>query len=220
MISIGFRKSVVSAVLALATTASVVTATPANAAPPTEDIGYSANIVGDHVVLNTDVGSLRTSDGQFQIVDNKGNVAASIPLAYNLDDKQFPINADINGRTATLTPVRDAAAAQPVMVSDAVRKQAAAPATREERDLQAMQIFGQSISIASAVGGLIGTIVGGILGCVVGAVAAVGVGCLPGLVTGAGMGAVVGTIIVGGPVLIGAAIQFFNTINAPFPPAG
>lgn len=214
-----FRKSVVSAMLVLATTASVVTATQANAAPPAKDIGYSANIVGDHVVLKTDIGSLRTSDGQFQIVDNTGKVAASIPLAYNLNDKQFPINADINGRTATLTPVRDAAAAQPVKVSDAVRKQAAAPATREQRDMQAMQTLSQSINTASAVGGLIGTIVGGVIGCVAGLVGAV-VGCLPGIVTGAGIGGVVGTIVVGGPVLIGAAIQFFNTINSPFvPPA-
>ncbi|PHV65200.1 hypothetical protein CSW57_15410 [Williamsia muralis] len=209
----------VSAMLVLATTASVVTATQANAAPPAKDIGYSANIVGDHVVLKTDIGSLRTSDGQFQIVDNKGNVAASIPLAYNLNDKQFPINAYINGRTATLTPVRDAAAAQPIKVSDAVRKQAAAPATREQRDMQAMQTLSQSINTASAVGGLVGTIVGGIIGCVVGLPAGI-VGCLPGIVTGAGIGGVVGTIVVGGPVLIGAAIQFFNTINSPFvPPA-
>ena len=214
-----FRKSVVSAMLVLATTASVVTATQANAAPPAKDIGYSANIVGDHVVLKTDIGSLRTADGQFQIVDNTGKVAASIPLAYNLNDKQFPINADINGRTATLTPVRDAAAAQPVKVSDAVRKQAAAPATREQRDMQAMQTLSQSINTASAVGGLIGNIVGGVIGCVAGLVGAV-VGCLPGIVTGAGIGGVVGTIVVGGPVLIGAAIQFFNTINSPFvPPA-
>ena len=214
-----FRQTVVSAMVVLATAASVVTATQANAAPPAKNIGYSAQIVGDHVVLKTDIGSLRTSDGQFQIVDNTGKVAASIPLAYNLNDKQFPINADINGRTATLTPVRNAAAAEPVKVSDAVRKQVAAPATREQRDIQAMQTLSQSINTASAVGGLIGTIVGGIIGCVVGLPAFVA-GCLPGLVTGAGIGGVVGTIVVGGPVLIGAAIQFFNTINSPFvPPA-
>lgn len=215
-----FRQTVVSAMVVLATAASVVTATQANAAPPAKNIGYSAQIVGDHVVLKTDIGSLRTSDGQFQIVDNTGKVAASIPLAYNLNDKQFPINADVNGRTATLTPVRNAAAAEPVKVSDAVRKQVAAPATREQRDIQAMQTLSQSINTASAVGGLVGTIVGGVIGCVVGAVAAAGVGCLPGIVTGAGIGGVVGTIVVGGPVLIGAAIQFFNTINSPFvPPA-
>ena len=214
-----FRQTVVSAMVVLATAASVVTATQANAAPPAKNIGYSAQIVGDHVVLKTDIGSLRTSDGQFQIVDNTGKVAASIPLAYNLNDNRFPINADINGRTATLTPVRNAAAAEPVKVSDAVRKQVAAPATREQRDIQAMQTLSQSINTASAVGGLVGTIVGGVIGCVVGLPVG-GVGCLPGLVTGAGIGGVVGTIVVGGPVLIGAAIQFFNTINSPFvPPA-
>jgi hypothetical protein len=208
------RKTLVSAMLVVATTAGFATATQANAAPSPGNIGYSADIAGDHVVLTTDIGSLRTSGNQLQIVDSKGNVAASIPLLYNLDGKQYPIETSIDGRTASLTPVRDAAAAEPVTVSDAIRHDVAAPATREERDLQALQTLGSYVNVSVAVGGLIGTILGGVIGCVVSLPA----GCLPGLVTGAGIGGVVGTIAVGGPVLIGAAIQYFNTINSPFTP--
>ncbi|ORM37315.1 hypothetical protein [Williamsia sp. 1135] len=198
-----------------ATVAGLVTAAPANAAPPSADIGYTADVVGDHVVFETDIGSLRKSGNQFEIVDAAGNVAASIPLVYNLDDQQFPIIADITGNTATLTPVRDAASATKVDVSDNIRKQVAdGPRTREERDLQALQTLGTYVSVAVTVGTLIGTILGAGIGCVVSLPA----GCIPGLVTGAGIGGVVGTIVAGGPTLIGAAIQYFNTINSPFVP--
>ncbi|WP_207837491.1 hypothetical protein [Williamsia soli] len=197
-----------------ATVAGLVTAAPANAAPPSADIGYTADVVGDHVVFETDLGSLRTSGNQFEIVDAAGNVAASIPLLYNLEDQQFPIIADITGNTATLTPVRDAASATKVDVSDSIRKQVAdGPRTREERDLQALQTLGTYVSVAVTVGGLIGTIIGAGIGCVVSLPL-----CLPGLVTGAGIGGVVGTIVAGGPTLVGAAIQYFNTISSPFVP--
>jgi hypothetical protein len=198
--------------LVVTTTAGFMTAAQANAAPP-KDIGYSADIVGDHVVLTTDIGSLRTSGDQFQIVDNNGNVAATIPLLYNLNDKQFPIDAAINGRTATLTPVRDAAAAEPIEVADAIRHQVAAPTSKQERDQQALQTLGSTVGVSVTIGSLVGTIVGAGIGCVVSLPA----GCLPGLVTGAGIGGVVGTIVAGGPTLIASVIQYFNTVNSPFP---
>lgn len=213
------RNGLIAIFATAATVAGLVTAAPANAAPPSTDIGYTADVVGDHVVFSTDVGSLRTSGGQFQIVDAKGNVAASIPLLYNLEDQQFPIIADITGNTATLTPVREGGTK--VNVSDTVRKQVAdGPRTQQERDTQALSTLGTYVSVSVAVGGLIGTIVGGVLGCVVGAVIGVGVGCFPGLVAGAGIGTIIGTIAVGGPTLVGAGIQFFNTINSPFTPPG
>ncbi|MCZ4552051.1 hypothetical protein [Gordonia rubripertincta] len=201
-----------------ATVAGLVTAAPANAAPPSADIGYTADVVGDHVVFETDIGSLRTSGNQFEIVDAAGNVAASIPLVYNLEDRQFPIIADITGRTATLTPVQDPASATKVNVSDTVRRQVAdGPQTRQERDTQALQTLGTYVTVSVAVGGLIGTIVGAAVGCVVGLLGFIA-GCIPGIVTGAGVGTILGTIAVGGPTLVGAAIQFFDTINSPFTP--
>lgn len=210
-----FRTTLVTTLATVAMTAGFVTATQAQAAPAPSEIGYQADVVGDHVVLKTDAGSLRTSGNQFEIIDGSGKVAASIPLVYNLEDKQFPITADIDGRTATLTPVKNPAAGKKVEVSDAVRHQAAAPETKQERDTQALQTLGTYVSVSVTVGALIGTIVGAAVGCVVGLIGLV-VGCIPGIVTGAGVGTILGTIAVGGPTLVGAALQYFNTINAPF----
>jgi hypothetical protein len=133
-------------------------------------------------------------------------VAATVPLYFNLEGRQYPIAANANGRTATLTPAVTPAAATPV----------ATATSREDRDLQALEKLGTYVSVSVAIGGLVGTIIGAVLGCVIGLPAA-GVGCLPGAVTGAGIGGVLGTIAVGGPTLIGAAVEYFNTINSPFP---
>ncbi len=208
-----FRTALVSTVATVALTAGFVSATQAQAAPAPADIGYQAEVVGDHVVLTTDIGSLRTSGNQFEIVDAAGKVAASIPLLYNLEDQQFPILADITGRTATLTPVQDPAVATKIVVSNAVLDQATAPETRQERDMQALQTLGSQVGTAVTIGSLIGAIIGAGIGCVV----LIATGCLPGLVTGAGIGGLIGTIVVGGPALIVAAIQYFNTINSPLP---
>ncbi len=201
------RNGFIALIAAAVTAAGFLTAVPANAAPAT-DINYQADVVGgEKIVLSTDIGSLRTNDGQLEIVDPAGNVAATVPLFFNLDNQQFPIAANVDGRTATLTPVVDRGAATP----------AAAPATREERDMRALEKLGTYVSVSVTIGGLVGTIIGAGIGCVVGLPAAA-VGCLPGAVTGAGIGGVLGTIAVGGPTLIGAAVEYFTTVTAPWPP--
>lgn len=95
----------------------------------------------------------------------------------------------------------------------------AAPETRQERDDQALARFHQQLqtgmTVSSLVGTILGAIVGGIIGCVAGIVAAV-VGCLVGVAPAAAVGGIVGLIFGGGGTLIGAAIQYFNTINSPF----
>ncbi|WP_231373520.1 hypothetical protein [Nocardia sp. 348MFTsu5.1] len=200
------RNGIIALFAAAVTTAGFITAIPANAAPAPTDINYHAEIVGgNQVVVTTDIGSLRTNNDQLEIVDAAGHVAATVPLFFNLEGRQYPIAANANGRTATLTPAV-APAATPV----------AAATTREDRDLKALEKLGTYVSVSVAIGGLVGTIIGAVLGCVIGLPAA-GVGCLPGAVTGAGIGGVLGTIAVGGPTLIGAAVEYFNTINSPFP---
>ncbi|HEY9312576.1 ammonium transporter [Williamsia sp.] len=202
------RNGLIALCAAAVTAAGFITAIPANAAPTPTDISYEAEIVDNSkIVFTTDIGSLRTNDDELEIVDSAGNVAATVPLFFNLDDLQFPIATEVDGRTATLTPVVDRSAATPV----------AAPTSREERDMQALETLGTYVSVSVAIGGLVGTIIGAGIGCVAGLPAA-GVGCLPGAVTGAGIGGVLGTIAVGGPTLIGAAINYFNTINSPFVP--
>ncbi|PXW35508.1 UNVERIFIED_CONTAM: hypothetical protein DES50_101453 [Williamsia faeni] len=198
------RNGLIALIAAVVTTAGFITAIPANAAPSPTDINYHAEIVGgNQVVVTTDIGSLRTNNDQLEIVDAAGHVAATVPLFFNLEGRQYPIAANANGRTATLTPVVTPAAATPV----------AAATTRDERDLQALQKLGTYVSVSVAIGGLVGTIVGAVIGCLIDIATA----CLPGAVTGAGIGGVLGTIAVGGPTLIGAAVEYFNTINSPFP---
>jgi small-conductance mechanosensitive channel len=199
-----FRTALVSAGVALACVAGVVTGAPANAAPA-EKINYNASVQGQSIIFSTDAGSLRTANNQLQVVDSAGRVAVAYPLVYKFNNVSLPIKASANGRTATLTPQLPGK----VLVD--------APATRQERDQQALNTLGSNVSTAVAIGGLVGTIIGAVVGCIV-LSALPPVPVLTGCVTGAGIGGLAGTIIAGGPTLIGAVINYFNTINSPFVP--
>ncbi|MBT0566148.1 hypothetical protein [Williamsia sp. CHRR-6] len=190
------RIALAAAGVSLATVAGLVTAAPASAAPAPEKINYTAKVQGQSILFTTTAGSLRTANGQFQVVDSVGRVVVAYPLTYSFNNVALPIKVSAKGRSATLTP----------QLPD-LRRNAAAPTTRAERDQQALAVLGSNVSTSVTIGSLVGTI----LGCVVGLLGAV-VGCVP----GAGIGAVAGTIIAGGPTLIAAAVQYFNTIRAPF----
>ncbi|MBE7162488.1 MAG: glycine zipper family protein [Williamsia herbipolensis] len=198
------RTALVSAGVSLACVAGVVTGAPANAAPA-KNINYNASVQGQSVVINTDAGSIRTANNQLQFVDNNGHVAVALPLTYKFNNVALPINASANGRTATLTPELPGK----VLVD--------LPATRQERDQQALNNLGSNIGTAVTVGGLVGTIIGAVVGCIIGLPGTIP-GCIGGAVTGAGIGGVAGTIIAGGPTLIGNVIEYFRVINSPFVP--
>lgn len=76
-----------------------------------------------------------------------------------------------------------------------------------DENLKAQQNFASQLGIATAVGGLTGTIIGAIIGTFV--MPAVGT------VAGAGIGGVIGTIVVGGPTLAIAGIGLIQTLTAP-----
>ena len=199
-----FRTALVSAGVSLACVASVVTGAPANAAPA-EKIDYNASVQGQSIVFSTTAGSLRTANNQLQVVDSAGRVAVAYPLTYKFNGAALPIQASASGRTATLTPQLPGK----VLVD--------APATRQERDQQALNKLGSNISTATAIGGLVGTIIGAAVGCILLSTLPP-VPILTGCVTGGSIGALGGTIIAGGPTLIGNVIEYFNTINSPFVP--
>ena len=199
------RTALVSAGVSLACVAGVVTGAPANAAPA-QNIDYNAKVQGQSVVISTTAGSVRTANNQLQFVDNTGHVALALPLTYKFNNVALPINASANGRTATLTPELPGK----VLVD--------APATRQERDQQALNTLGANVGTAVSIGGLVGTIIGAVAGCVIGGVVLPAVGCVPGVITGAGFGGIVGTIAAGGPTLIGNVQEYFRTINSPFVP--
>lgn len=184
-------------------------------------IHWDAKVVDKSVVITTDIGSLTARDDQFQVLDGKGDVVAGLPLSYFRDGMQYPIAARVDGNTATLTPSTDPAQAHP---ADMPVKQVDAQADFNGALGAAATQFG----LATGVGTLIGTIIGLVGGCVLGAVtvgaltapiffAGAPGGCIMGAATGAAVGAAAGMILLGVPVGIASAIQFFQTINSPAP---
>ncbi len=195
-------------------------------------VNYKANQVGDAAIITTDAGTLTVQNGQFQIRAASGEILAGAPLEYYVDDIAFPIDAQISGNTATLTPSID--------VSRAWYHPAAMPfenqapwKTPYEREVAAWSRMTTTISMGAAIGTLTGAVVGAGGGCVVGALAGLaataalltifGAGPLAGCVVGAlalgPLGALAGAIFVGAPIAIAAGAQYFTTINQPFVPA-
>ncbi|MDO2380618.1 ammonium transporter [Rhodococcus sp. DMF-1] len=213
-----FRKLAAVAAMTIAAvglTAGTSYAAPAVTAP--EEINYETKAEGDSVVTVIDAGSFAVSgDGKsVELQDSDGNAVVSLPLAIQLGDLQLPFEREISedGKTLTLTPVVDPAKATPVDPEDKVApglnpvslklNDVASP----EENLKAQQNFASQLGIATAVGGLTGTIIGAIVGTFV----------MPaiGTVAGAGIGGVIGTIVVGGPTLVVAGIGLINTLMAP-----
>ncbi|GAC86023.1 hypothetical protein GP2_051_00050 [Gordonia paraffinivorans NBRC 108238] len=219
-------RTMVLAVISLAAVAitafsGVAQAAPKQPATPTYDASWNAS----SLTLALHNAKASTDNGTLTIRDFSGKELFRMPLAYRLEDRQFPIDARQAGNKVTLIPSRDAArsvkvdAAEVEQLRGIARHQVAAPETRQERDDQALARFQQQLqtgmTVSSLVGTILGAIVGGIIGCVAGIAAAV-VGCLVGVAPAAAVGGMVGLVFGGGGTLITAAIQYFNTINSPF----
>jgi hypothetical protein len=203
-----------------------ISAGTAHAAPSTQgapDIGYQAHAEGDSVVTSIDAGAFRITDARdaIEVVDGSGTVIAALPLTIRLGDAVYPIDADLAGRTATLTPhvPADVASSLKSVAQDGFD-------TQDERDDVALADFNSYLGYATLIGGLIFGVIFGVVGLAVGcglfAVTVIGtpVGCLGGLMAGFAAGGLAGTIFVGGAALVILGIQYLVTINTPFvPPA-
>jgi len=192
-------------------------------APATQDeINYEANIVDDSVVTVIDAGTFQVSgDGQsVELQDDAGNTVVSLPLAIQLGDLQLPFEREISedGKTLTLTPSTDLEQATPVAPEDKVAPGLTPVALKvtdvasPDENLAAQQNFASQLGIATAVGGLAGTIVGAIVGGLGFLGGPVGLASVP---AGAAIGGVIGTIVAGGPTLIIAGIGLAQTLLAP-----
>lgn len=206
------------AIAALGISAGTAYADPAAASPaPTASaIHWDAKIEGASVVLKTDLGSLDTQDGKFEVRDSTGGLVTSVPLSFQMDGLAHPIAAQIDGNNATLTPNMDPAAAAPApaLVLHDVSSQADQDAAWSSASSQ----FG----IATGLGTLIGTLVGGIGGCALGAFLGTPVllpgwvgGCIMGAGIGIPLGAAAGLVLTGGIAAVAVGIGLFNRINAP-----
>ncbi|MET7769423.1 hypothetical protein [Nocardia sp. NPDC005366] len=217
-------------IAALGVTAGAVNAAPAPADAP---VNFTADTVGSSTVIGTDAGSLVAEDGVFKIKAADGTVLAGTPLSFRVDDFEFPIAADIAGHTATLTPQLDMAHAtyKPV----ALPYEEKAPWKSEyDREQSAFNRMKDTIAMGATAGTLVGGLGGAALGCVLGGIAgatvasativglfgpfvpAAIIGCIGGIAAVGALGTVAGQLFVTAPVAIGAAIQYFATINQPF----
>ncbi len=187
-------------------------------------IHWKAGIEGDSVVLDTDAGSLTTADDQLQVRDDAGNVVTAFPLAYSLDDLEYPINVSVEGLRAVLTPSTDRAAAHP---SNLPLHQVTSDKQTNFDD--AVSAAATQFGIITAIGTLVGTIVGGVAGCAIGVIGgatlsfpvleAAGLGPVLGCLAGAGigipLGAAAGLVLTGIPAAIIVGIGFVQRVNDP-----
>ncbi|MFI9504746.1 hypothetical protein [Nocardia sp. NPDC052566] len=225
-------------VLGSALVVGVISAGTAHAAEPADAaIGFTARATDSRSIITIDSGALVIEDDALKIEAADGTVVAGTPLRFRVDDFEFPIAAAVSGRTATLTPQLDMAQAEYRPVS--MPYEDTAPwKTEFDREQAAWNRMTSTIGMGATVGALVGGIGGGAVGCVLGGVAsatvvagtvaglfgpflpAAVVGCLVGAAALGALGTLAGQIFITAPVAIGAAIQYFSTINAPFhPPA-
>ncbi|MBF6463150.1 hypothetical protein IU433_29555 [Nocardia puris] len=228
------RKSVAPAALAIAAL-STVTATVSAAPADVGVINFSASATETSSIISIDAGSLVVEDQVVKIKATDGSVVAGMPLSLRIDEFEFPIAAEIAGRTVTMTPQ--------VSLDTAVYKPVALPfedkapwKSEYEREQAAWSRMTSTISLGASIATLVGGIGGAAVGCVLGGVLGgtvvggtiVGLlgpfipaalaGCAAGAVIAGPLGAVAGQIFITAPVAIAAAVQYFTTINAPFNP--
>ncbi|MBF6473603.1 MULTISPECIES: ammonium transporter [Nocardia] len=188
-------------VAALAVGAGVAHAEPA--AAPVPDIGYEAELIGNKIVTTLTAGTFDVRGDAVDIKDAAGNVAVTLPLAFRQDGLEYPMPHAVRdaGRVLELTVVKDAAQARPAVT----------PVASPFENQRAMDAFLAQFSIATAVGGFIGTVIGALVGLTGLIGGPIGIGTV---LAGAGIGGIIGTIVVGGPALIIAGIDLLSTLAA------
>ncbi|WP_280400079.1 hypothetical protein [Nocardia carnea] len=206
-------------------TAHAQPAAPAPAAP----VNYAVQLVEKTVVATLGGGTFSivekekapeaaapgTSEGEpiaaadktqvLEIKDPAGTLVASMPLEFSVNGIEIPVASEVkdDGKVVEITPEKPAGLEPGGAVVQSVAKPIASPAENQ----MAINEFSSHFGLATAIGGFVGTALGFVVGCVVG----VALGCIP----GAGIGGIIGTIVVGGPTLIGAGIELINTLQAP-----
>jgi len=203
--------------------------------PGPEAVNFTATTTETATIISTDAGAITADNGILRITDGRGTTLGGTELSFRVDDFVFPIAAEIDGRTATLTPQldREHATYSPV----ALPFDSQAPwKTEYEREQAAWSRLTSTISMGAAVGTVVGGLSGAGLGCVLGGIAGATVaaativgmfgpfvpaavlGCLGGVLAVGALGTIAGQLLVTAPFAIMAAVQYFTTINQPLTP--
>jgi hypothetical protein len=193
-----------------------------------------------NVVVKAVDGQFKPAGDSLTVTNAQGAVVDSIPLTYRKDNTQFPIKADVVDHQVTLTPQTTGGIASPNPISANVLSNLKPvdkvdPKSISEsftpRDQQELSAFGSRATISSLVGAVIGALIGVTTGCIAGGllgtaiggtvVALLGglpgalVGCIAGIAIVGSVGSLLGTLLVGGPLVLWAAYQYFSTITSP-----
>ncbi|MFC9438196.1 hypothetical protein, partial [Nocardia sp. NPDC057030] len=178
-------------IAALGVSAGTVNAAPA--ADADAPINFTAESTDSQAIVSIDAGSIVVEGDALKIKAANGNVVAGTPLKFRIDEFEFPIAADVAGRTATLTPQLDMAKAtyKPV----ALPFEDKAPWKSEyDREQAAWSRMTGTISLGASIATLVGGLGGAAVGCVLG-------GALGGVIVGGTIvglfGPFVGGIIAG-----------------------
>ncbi|MFC4604173.1 hypothetical protein [Rhodococcus kronopolitis] len=222
--------AITTASLGVAAGTSYAAPAPAAAPAPVDapSVGWKITNTGDKVIVDTAAGSLSKENNQLVVRDDKGAVVESVPLSLAFAGVAHPIDAKIEGRTATLTTDLSPAAATPVKDIGLPAKDIGLAV--KDIDLPAA-VTGvrDNITLTAAIGGYLGGATGLVGGCLLGAAVAGVVSAPAALLFGAGpvAGCIGGALLLGaGASLAGTAIgglgsgaanaqQFITLLNAP-----
>ncbi|GGK91226.1 hypothetical protein [Nocardia jinanensis] len=231
------RTSVATAAIAVASLGAAAAPAHAQPAPAPRELTYEITQEGASAVVETN-GEWQVAGDQLILKAVDDTPLTTVPLIYRRDDVAFPIAAHIEGGTAVLTPQRDGGVPVAPVHAPVITPEQAGEEIAEQftpRDMQALGVFTQRATMSAAIAGAIGAVLGGSLGCVLGAAtgalvsspialllvpfvgATIG-GCVAGAATLGAAGGIIGAFLIGGPVAVFAAFQYFSTILSPCPP--
>jgi hypothetical protein len=213
---------------------------PATQTADIDGIHYTVTRDGGSAVVKAADATFKNVGDSLAISNAKGAVVDSVPLVYRKDNTQFPINADIADHQVRLTPQTTNGTPVAHPLSEA-QLQSVKPVSQvnakqidesfSPRDQQELSAFGSRATISSLIGAVVGALIGVTVGCIAGGI--VGsvstaittlfagvlpgaiIGCIAGVATVGTVGTLLGTILVGGPMMLWSAYQYFSTINEP-----
>ncbi|MFD6398952.1 hypothetical protein [Nocardia sp. NPDC060249] len=202
-------------------------------AGPADDLGvvnYTTTTTDTSTLVQIDAGSLVVEDGALKVKAPDGKVLAGTELKFRVDEFVFPIGAEINERTATLTPqfTLDKAHYEPVALP---YEEQATWKNDYDRERDAWARMTSTIGLGASIGAMVGGIGGAAVGCVIGGATGATLtgalatmfsglpsevqGCIAGVAAGGFLGVLAGQLLIAAPVAIYAAAQYYTTINQP-----
>ncbi|UFS95762.1 hypothetical protein [Nocardia huaxiensis] len=184
------RKAAALVVLAV----SALTASTVTASADPGDVKVTASLADKSGKVVVDSGSAEAKDGHLVIKNSDGQVVRDLSLWYKIDDLKFPIKAQVDGKTITLTPGTD--------VAKAVYEPAAGTAPSPNAEQAQRDQIAKDIGTGAAIGAVAGGIPGAAAGCFLGGGAGAIAGGVLGFIAGGITAALLSPFLVSGAPVI------------------